>query len=414
MADGYSHRKANQLEDRPDLRDGTLILLPSPLPGILPDIPVDSSTIRERLDKLPTWMRHGLPIGMMERALCVYEAYSRARLEYVDRAIAEETGDLTVGSVLTGVLWGLLASLVVVGVTTIIGGALGAAVGALITALIGGEGAIPGAIAGGEIGFDAGIWILDRLGLGILLVYVGSKLYQAIVPLKDGITIAWNAGSSPAAARKQAVDLAARQIAKAMGVLVRLILEGIVAYLTAKGMAFIMERLAVLVGALKRSKLGEGFAKWVEENYQKLLKNPKLKEPAPEPAGGVGTGGGARSGSAASEPEPGPKPASPGGKSLDQLKDAGKAIDPADKSGQLTKAGRALQKHGSRPGSAFPKATGNPEAINAQGQAVLEGIMNDPGTTPKPNRFGGSDYTAPDGRGARYDGNGNFMGFLEP
>jgi hypothetical protein len=32
--------------------------------------------------------------------------------------------------------------------------------------------------------------------------------------------------------------------------------------------------------------------------------------------------------------------------------------------GGLTQAGRALQKHGSRPGSVFPPATGNPAAIN--------------------------------------------------
>jgi len=97
-----------------------------------------------------------------------------------------------------------------------------------------------------------------------------------------------------------------------------------------------------------------------------------------------------------------------------KLSDAGKRIDPADKSGKMTKAGRALQKHGDRTGSSFPKATGTPAAKNAQGQAVLENRLNDPAKTAKPNRFGGTDHIAGDGRGARFDGNGDFMGFLEP
>jgi hypothetical protein len=42
------------------------------------------------------------------------------------------------------------------------------------------------------------------------------------------------------------------------------------------------------------------------------------------------------------------------GKTIDDLSSAGKMSDPADKSGQLSLAGRALQKHGSREGSAFP------------------------------------------------------------
>jgi uncharacterized protein RhaS with RHS repeats len=95
--------------------------------------------------------------------------------------------------------------------------------------------------------------------------------------------------------------------------------------------------------------------------------------------------------------------------------DSGNDPDPADKSGKLTKSGRALQKHGSRPGSAFPPATGNAEEKNRQGQGVLEDITNNPdSTSSEGNRFGGTDVTSPDGKGARYDENGKFRGFLEP
>src|SRR5690606_27903998 len=53
------------------------------------------------------------------------------------------------------------------------------------------------------------------------------------------------------------------------------------------------------------------------------------------------------------------------------LSKAGQALD----RGGLTKAGRALEKHGSRPGSVFGKATGNVSAKNAQGQAALDDIL---------------------------------------
>lgn len=98
-------------------------------------------------------------------------------------------------------------------------------------------------------------------------------------------------------------------------------------------------------------------------------------------------------------------------KNLDKLSDAGKALD---KGGELTKAGRAAQKHGSRPGSAFPPTKGNPTSINQQGQDLLDDILTSPGQTAKPNRFGGEDIYGSCGRGARFDANGNFMGFLEP
>ncbi|HDL8124918.1 TPA: hemagglutinin repeat-containing protein [Yersinia enterocolitica] len=100
---------------------------------------------------------------------------------------------------------------------------------------------------------------------------------------------------------------------------------------------------------------------------------------------------------------------------LDVLSQTGAKADPAVKAGNLTIAGRALQKHGSREGSAFPIAKGTPTQMNEQGQKILDGIVKAPGATVKDgNRFGGFDVVAPDGRGARFDPQGNFRGFLEP
>ena len=95
--------------------------------------------------------------------------------------------------------------------------------------------------------------------------------------------------------------------------------------------------------------------------------------------------------------------------------ETGAKTDPAVKAGNFTVADRALQKHGSREGSVYPVAKGTPAQINKQGQKILDGIIKAPGASVKEgNRFGGFDVVAPDGKGARFDPQGNFRGFLEP
>jgi len=85
---------------------------------------------------------------------------------------------------------------------------------------------------------------------------------------------------------------------------------------------------------------------------------------------------------------------------------------------ELTKAGRALQKHGNRSSSMFPKVSGSPEDINRLARDVAEAIINTPNTTHTQRRharFGKiTDIRTPGGRGIRYDASGNFIGFLEP
>ena len=77
----------------------------------------------------------------------------------------------------------------------------------------------------------------------------------------------------------------------------------------------------------------------------------------------------------------------------------------------LTKAGRALQKHGDRSGSVFSKSTGKAVARNQQGQDIVEGISKSGNRTSRYNRFGGEDFIDKNtGRGVRIDGDGNMMG----
>ena len=107
----------------------------------------------------------------------------------------------------------------------------------------------------------------------------------------------------------------------------------------------------------------------------------------------------------------GAKVAAKGASGVDDLIRAGSALD----RGGLTKAGRALEKHGSRPGSVFPQATGNVGAKSTQGQAILDDILRSNQQSIKPNSYGGRDvFDLNTLRGVRYDGNGNMVGFLEP
>lgn len=104
--------------------------------------------------------------------------------------------------------------------------------------------------------------------------------------------------------------------------------------------------------------------------------------------------------------------------SIDELSDGAKHTDPASKKGDLTLVGRALQKHGSREGSVFPSAKGNPSAINEQGQTIVDSILNDPNKSviqSNTSRYGQvTDVISPSGCGLRYDAQSKLIGFLEP
>jgi len=100
--------------------------------------------------------------------------------------------------------------------------------------------------------------------------------------------------------------------------------------------------------------------------------------------------------------------------SLDALSDAAKVAD----RGGLTKAGRALQKHGGRAGSPYPAARGAPGDINSAGQAIVDDILTSPGSKVSARhhaRFGDViEVRATDGRGVRYNAKREFIGFLDP
>jgi len=94
---------------------------------------------------------------------------------------------------------------------------------------------------------------------------------------------------------------------------------------------------------------------------------------------------------------------------LDQFAEAGKEPDRGD----LTMAGRSLAKHGGRPDSVFPNPTGGPAQINEQGQAILEGILNDPNKSVTQSPNGNIKVYNKCGQGAHFTSDGKFIGFIE-
>ena len=97
-------------------------------------------------------------------------------------------------------------------------------------------------------------------------------------------------------------------------------------------------------------------------------------------------------------------------RSLDDLSRAAGALD---RNG-LTMAGRSLQKHSSRPGSAFNTSATRAGDFNTAGQSVVDDLLTSPGSLQQTNHLGGIDVLAPDGRGIRFNSDGSFRGFLEP
>jgi uncharacterized protein DUF6861 len=205
-----------------------------------------------------------------KRAKNVVTAYTLARDKYVGSMIFEETGR-GLQELLHGLIPGLLMMLVAVAATT----ALGAGIGGLIGFCFGGVGAVPGAAVGAEIGFDFGLWLLNWLGIGFLIIYVGKHLAEVLNLLSSGVERAWSAGKGQKSERED-IEQSAKEIARAVGVLVRLILEGIVMYLLEKGTAAVVKQVGELAGKLKESKLGKGFAEWIEKNYQALIDDPRI------------------------------------------------------------------------------------------------------------------------------------------
>jgi RHS repeat-associated protein len=84
--------------------------------------------------------------------------------------------------------------------------------------------------------------------------------------------------------------------------------------------------------------------------------------------------------------------------------------------GGLTRAGRALDKHGAgkrSDASPFPPPRGSVRDKNALGEYQVEDLLTDPDAVFQELGRGGIEVRVPDGRAMRYDADGRFAGFIE-
>lgn len=172
----------------------------------------------------------------------------------------------------SGIIPGLLMFIGVLAASTALGAAAGAAIGALAF----GIGAAPGAAAGAGLGFEAGIALLDFLGLAFLVGYIGKSLLEGATVAGEAVQMAWHSVDNRRTQR-MTIDRAANRLAFSVGLVFRGVLQGIIAFLLAKGSAAAASRVPELVSKLRASKLGAGFALWIEKNWKRLVEEPKLR-----------------------------------------------------------------------------------------------------------------------------------------
>jgi len=186
----------------------------------------------------------------------------------------------------------LLQTLIILAAST----ALGAVAGGVIGFFFGGAGAAPGVVLGGELGLEIGTAVLSWLGLAFLAKAILRGFGELWGVLSMGVTRAWTAPAGPEHEYPHQIELAAQDLADAVGILMLLILEAIVTWVftraaigSTKGVIDTAgsnrlasaeaanEAVAALARELRASRLGVGFADWVENNWARLRDDPKLR-----------------------------------------------------------------------------------------------------------------------------------------
>jgi hypothetical protein len=250
---------------------------------------VDDGTSARIASRPPGPTRPRSP-SLWERGEALHDAYERA-LVLAPGAVFKKTG-YALGELLKGLLPGLLQTLIVLAAST----ALGAAVGGVVGFFFGGVGAAPGAVVGGELGLEIGTAVLSWLGLAFLAKAIIQGFGELWGVLCMGVKRAWAAPESSESEYPHQIERAALDLADAVGILMLLILQAIVAWVftraaigSTKGViqTAASNRLAsgeaanasvaALVQELRASRLGSSFADWVEQNWARLRDDPKLR-----------------------------------------------------------------------------------------------------------------------------------------
>ncbi len=262
-----------------EVNDGTSCLMPSQTPG-------------------PT--THKSP-SIWARGEALFAAYERSQV-LAPSAVMHKTG-YALGELLKGLLPGLLQTLIVLAAGTVLGSVAGGVIGFFFA----GAGAAPGAVLGAELGLEIGTAVLSWLGLAFLAVAIVHGFGELWTEVASGVKRAWAAPEFPDRDYPHEVEKAAQDFANAVGTLFLLILQAIVAWVfkraavgstkaalaTKRSIAAggselaAAEAVASVVEQLRASKLGSGFADWVEQNWARLRDDPRLRPKArvtPDPA----------------------------------------------------------------------------------------------------------------------------------
>lgn len=229
--------------------------------------------------------------AIWKRGEALFEAYERSQV-LAPEAILRETGH-ALGEVLKGLLPGLLEMLVVLAATT----SIGAIAGGVIGFFFGGAGAAPGAVIGGEAGLDAGLAVLTWLGVAFLAKAMFEGSGRLWSQLSLGVKHAWEAPEYPPRDYPIQIERAAQELAEAAGILMLLLLQAVVAWVLERAAMGATRSTARTLGAtrvvgadaaaetavaelsakLRSSRLGSGFADWMEKNWPKLRDDPRLR-----------------------------------------------------------------------------------------------------------------------------------------
>jgi hypothetical protein len=229
--------------------------------GVAAKMDVGSGTIRGEITRV---------IKKIEQKIDDFKDACRMSVAYMPEAIGRRAGEMGAG-LLHGLLDFAKDAVKILAIST--------AVGAVIGALFGGVGAIPGA----EIGFEIGLLILEYYGLATLIEAVLNIAVDLVGQLGKFIGLVWDANGD----RKQ-LDLAARALAEAIGILVSAVMVAVAAYLLKKGgEALGKTKFAQTVGETR-------LAQWFKERQQlktttEVKDKPRVKPPK---AKDLGTEGG--------------------------------------------------------------------------------------------------------------------------
>ncbi|WP_421732979.1 SH3 domain-containing protein [Cellulomonas sp.] len=179
--------------------------------------------------------------------------------QYIPESVARHV-DAMLREVLAGLAKMMAVAAGVLAVTTAIGAAVGNA---------------PGAAAG----FEVGLALLEWLGLGMLVYWIGQSVVEVGSAFASFFSKVWDARGD-----EKKIDRAALQFAEAVGLLMAKILEALIIYITAKGLP---KATRSLRGTRLGAALGETrTAQWLAERSANVAAGTsKIKGPRATVAG---------------------------------------------------------------------------------------------------------------------------------